>query len=180
MANSYDRIFKENIEPLQLPLLKKLLGLNPPKLVPLDAKLQVTQENEMDSIRRVAHDENPALDYGLQIEFHIADEDLRNRNALHYALFINITNLDLRQIVIYGGMAEPKNITKNILSRQGLRCEYEVIVLKKIPKETFLNSNVPEEVLLAVLCDYGEDKPITVIRQILWNLAKILKKTDKY
>jgi hypothetical protein len=35
MANNYDRIFKENIEPLQLPLIKKLLGLDPPKLIPL-------------------------------------------------------------------------------------------------------------------------------------------------
>lgn len=52
MANNYDRIFKENIEPLQLPLLKKLLGLVPPKLVPIDAKLQVTQEAEMDNIRQ--------------------------------------------------------------------------------------------------------------------------------
>ena len=47
MANDYDRIFKENIEPLQLPLLKKLLGIDPPKLVPFDAKLHVTQENEI-------------------------------------------------------------------------------------------------------------------------------------
>jgi hypothetical protein len=110
MANSYDRIFKENIEPLQLPLLAKLLGLIPPKLVAIDAKMQVTQEAEMDSIRRVAHPD-AALDYGLRIEFHIVDEDLRWRNLLHYGLFYQITRLPLRQIVIYGGIAPPKKIT---------------------------------------------------------------------
>lgn len=41
MANNYDRIFKENIESLLLPLLKKVLGLIPPKLVPIDAKMQL-------------------------------------------------------------------------------------------------------------------------------------------
>ena len=41
MANNYDRIFKENIDSLLLPLLKKILGLIPPKLVPIDAKMQM-------------------------------------------------------------------------------------------------------------------------------------------
>jgi hypothetical protein len=177
MANIYDRIFKENIEPLQLPLLAKLLNLRPPKLVPIDAKLQVTQEVEMDNIRRVVHDDDPTLDYGLQTEFHIQDEDLRRRNLVHYSLFHNITSLSLRQIVIYGGMATPTKITQNILELRGLRIEFEVIILKNIPKEEFINSNVPEEVILALLCDYGADKPEAVVRQILLNLKKILKKS---
>ncbi len=70
MANNYDRIFKENIDSLLLPLLRKVLGLNPPNLAPIDAKMQVTQEGEMDHIRRVVHND-PQQDYGLQIEFHV-------------------------------------------------------------------------------------------------------------
>jgi len=67
MANNYDRIFKENIESMLLPLLEKVLGLIPPKLVPIDAKMQMTHESEMDNIRRVVHEEDAALDYGLTI-----------------------------------------------------------------------------------------------------------------
>jgi hypothetical protein len=40
--------------------------------VPIDAKMQMTHESEMDNIRRVVHEEDAALDYGLQIEFHIS------------------------------------------------------------------------------------------------------------
>jgi hypothetical protein len=178
MANSYDRIFKENIEPLQLPLLAKLLGLVPPKLAAIEAKMQVTQEAEMDSIRRVVHPDS-ALDYGLQIEFHLSDEDLRWRNLLHYGLFYQITKLPLRQIVIYGGTVSPKKITENILELSGLRLAYEVIVLKDIPKETFIHSDIPEEVILAILCDYGTDKPESVVRIILQNLKKILRNSEK-
>lgn len=174
MANNYDRIFKENIEPLLLHLLKKVLGLSPPKLVPIDAKMQVTQEAEMDNIRRVVHDD-VNLDYGLQIEFHVSDEDLRKRNFLHYALFHQITALPLRQIVIYGGMGLGTQIKKNYLSLSGLEFQFEVIVLKNIPKEVFLNSAIPEEVILAILCDFGQDAPDVVIRQILSCLNKILK-----
>ncbi|MDX2070153.1 MAG: hypothetical protein SFV55_17120 [Haliscomenobacter sp.] len=170
MANNYDRIFKENIESLLLPLLNKLLGLKPPKLAPIDAKMQVTQEAEMDHIRRVVHDD-PEQDYGLQIEFHITDEDLRKRNLLHYALFHHITGLPLRQIVIYGGtLANPNHIHQNQLTLSGLDLQYEVIVLKQIPKEQFLHSEIPEEVVLAILCDFGDDDPAKVVRDILYNL----------
>ena len=178
MANNYDRIFKENIEALLLPLLKKVLGLNPPKLQPIDAKLQVTQEAEMDNIRRVVHDD-PALDYGLQIEFHIADEDLRKRNLLHHALFHSITGLPLRQIVIYGGKSDPRHIIQNHLLTQGLELRFEVLVLKQIPKELFIHSDVPEEVVLAILCDFGEDQPEQVVRQILQHLHKICRSPNR-
>ncbi len=179
MANNYDRIFKENIESLLLPLLNKLLGLKPPKLAPIDAKMQVTQEAEMDHIRRVVHDD-PEKDYGLQIEFHITDEDLRKRNLLHYALFHHITGLPLRQIVIYGGtLANPNHIHQNQLTLSGLDLEYEVIVLKQIPKEKFLHSEIPEEVVLAILCDFGEDDPAKVVRDILYNLKRILRKSNR-
>ena len=179
MANNYDRIFKENIELLLLPLLKKLLGLSPPKLSPIDAKMQVTQEAEMDHIRRVVHD-NPEKDYGLQIEFHVSDEDLRKRNLLHYALFHQITGLPLRQIVIYGGMmTHPNHIHQNQLNLSGLDLHFEVIVLKQIPKEQFLHSEIPEEVVLAILCDFGNDQPENVIRLILQQLHRILRKSNR-
>jgi len=178
MANNYDRIFKENIEALLLPLLKKVLGLNPPKLQPIDAKLQVTQEAEMDNIRRVVHDD-PALDYGLQIEFHISDEDLRKRNLLHHALFHSITGLPLRQIVIYGGKSDPRHIIQNHLLTQGLELRFEVLVLKQIPKELFIHSNVPEEVVLAILCDFEGEQPEQVVRQILQHLHKICRNSNR-
>lgn len=179
MANNYDRIFKENIESLLLPLLKKLLGLNPQKMSPIDAKMQVTQEAEMDHIRRVVHDD-PEQDYGLQIEFHVSDEDLRKRNLLHYALFHQITGLPLRQIVIYGGMLMyPNHIHQNQLSLSGLNLHFDVIVLKQIPKEQFLQSEIPEEVVLAILCDFGEDQPENVVRLILQQLQRILRKSNR-
>lgn len=178
MANNYDRVFKENIESLLLPLLKKVLGLVPPKLLPVDAKLQVTQEAEMDHIRRVVH-EDSRQDYGLQIEFHVTDEDLRKRNLLHYALFHNITDLPLRQIVIYGGMGIPSKIHQNALELKGLALSYEVIILRDIPKEIFLESQIPEEVILAILCDFGDMKPEQVVRQILLNLRKILRRSNR-
>ncbi len=175
MPRDFDRLMKENILPLELPLIKKLLNLVPPRLEPIDPKLQATLEVEMDSIRRVVHDD-PALDYGLQIEFHVKDEDFRARNFLYYALFYKNYGLPLRQIVVYLGNQTPKYVTRNVLELTGERLEFEVIVLKQVPKERFLNSDVPEEVILALLCDFGQDQPVEVVRQIIRHLHKIVRR----
>jgi hypothetical protein len=86
--------------------------------------------------------------------------------------------LPLRQIVIYGGGSDdPQHITQNHLITLGLEHRFEVIVLKQIPKEKFIHSNVPEEVVLAILCDFGEDNPEDVVKQILAHLHKICRKS---
>lgn len=48
-----------------------------------------------------------------------------------------------------------------------------------MPKEVFINSNVPEEVILAILCDFGEDQPQKVVQQILYNLSKLLRQSTR-
>jgi hypothetical protein len=173
MPNYYDKIFKENLDPLLLPLVKRLLGLVPPKLEPIDAKIQVTPEIEMDAIRRVVHDD-PRLDYGLQIEFHVKNEDLRKRNFLHYAMFHHKTGLPLRQIVIYVGSDKATLIRLNRLKLIGHKSMFEVIVIQDFPAEHFLNSDTPEEILFAILGDYGVYSTDEIVKQILGRLKKLL------
>ena len=60
------------------------------------------------------------------------------------------------------------------MDAEGLRLEFAVIDLKSVPKEVFLHSDTPEEVVLAILCDFGADQPEQVIRQILQHLLKLI------
>jgi hypothetical protein len=173
MPNYYDKIFKENLDPLLPLIMKRFLGIDPQTLVPIDAKIQVTPEIEMDAIRRVVH-ANPALDYGLQLEFHVKNQDLRKRNFLHYAMFHHKTGLPLRQIVIYVGSDKATLIRRNRLRLIGHKSRFEVIVIKEIPAEHFLNSDTPEEILFAILGDYGAYSTDEIVRQILNRLKKLL------
>jgi hypothetical protein len=47
------------------------------------------------------------------------------------------------------------------------------------PKEVFLHSDTPEEVVLAILCDFGADQPEQVIRQILQHLLKLIGRVPR-
>lgn len=173
MPNDYDKILKENLDALLPFIARKLLGLDLSRTETLKDKIQVTLEREGDSFKKVLHDD-PSRDYGLHWEFQTNDEDMRGRNLLYYGLFYQKYKIPLRQIVVFLGNEPPKLLRQNILEIRGLRLEFEVIHLREIPKETFLNSNVPEEVILAVLCDFGADRPEQVIRMILNNLAKVV------
>ena len=76
-------------------------------------------------------------------------------------------------------MTHPNHIHQNQLNLSGLDLRFEVIVLKQIPKEQFLHSEIPEEVVLAILCDFGNDQPENVVRLILQQLHRILRKSNR-
>ena len=92
--NVYDRIFKENIEPLIPFLFKKVLGIyDADHTEELKDKLQVTIEQETDYIRKVVHDQ-AWHDYILHIEFQVADDPvMAKRMLLYYALLYHKYNL---------------------------------------------------------------------------------------
>lgn len=46
MPNDFDRIIKENFEPLLPHLCRALLGFDLPRLEPLEAKIQTTTERD--------------------------------------------------------------------------------------------------------------------------------------
>ncbi len=179
MPNDFDKIFKENFELLLPHLLRKVLGLELPRLEDLKDKIQVTVEREMDNLKRAMHDD-PRLDYGLHWEIQSVDEDMRHRNLLYYALFGQKYSLPLKQIVIYVGNEKPKRVQQNVLELEGLRLEYQVVNLREIPKDIFLNSDVPEDVVLAILADFGAEQPEKVIRQILQHLLKLIGRVPRF
>lgn len=179
MPNDYDKVIKENLDELIPHLLNKVMGLDLPKLEELKDKVQVTLEREMDNLKKVVHEGQPWLDFGLHWEIQSTDEDMRARNLLYYALFFQKYGMPLKQIVIYVGNELPRKILENKLEMEGLRLEFSVVDLKKIPKEVFLYSDIPEEALLAILCDFGADQPERVIRQILHHLLQLIGRVPR-
>jgi hypothetical protein len=173
MANKYDKIIKENFEELLPSLFRVALNLDLPRLVDLKDRFQVTLEREMDNLKKVVHDD-PSKDFGLHWEIQAIDEDMRARNFFYYGLFYQDQKIPLMQIVVYIGERPAKHILNNQLSMMGVEYNFLVIDLKRIPKDVFLQSDTPEAVLLAILADFGADKPEKVIRQILQKVQKLI------
>ena len=73
MAQEYDKILKENIEALIIPLADKLLGLKLGELEELPDDLQATLERKPDFLKRVVGTSDE-LTYLLHLEFQVEDK----------------------------------------------------------------------------------------------------------
>lgn len=177
--NEYDRIFKENIEPVLLPFAQKVLGLTGAKYTSIKDELHVTIERKPDFLKRVRQ-EGHLDSYILQIEFQSIDDPEMVYRMLEYrAILLRKYHCEIRQVVFYIGQNLMKKMTKSLLMND-LSFEYEIVDIRSFDYELFLNSRIPEEVLLAILSNFKGMSPQKVIHRILDKLQELLKGEHRF
>ncbi|PIY07807.1 MAG: hypothetical protein COZ18_15515 [Flexibacter sp. CG_4_10_14_3_um_filter_32_15] len=181
MAQDYDKIFKENIEEIILPLAEKLLNIKVEKLEKITQDLQHTIERKPDFLKKVVHKDS-SKDYILHIEFQVADEpEMAYRMLEYYAMLLRSHDLDLKQAVFFIGNKKPQMITR--FEKENLSFAYNLIDMQQVDYKQFVNSNKPEEVILAILADFGKEDTNKVIQTIIKQIKAITKpnlKQKKY
>lgn len=177
--NEYDRILKENIEPVLLPFTQKLLGLKGAKYTSIKDDLHVTIERKPDFLKKVKELGN-SKNYILQIEFQSIDEkDMVYRMLEYKSLLLRKFKVEVKQIVLYIGKDKLKRMTPN-LETNGLSFDYKIIDIKSFDYEDFLKSDIPEEVILAILCNFKNTSPQKVITKVLDKLQELLKGENRF
>jgi predicted transposase/invertase (TIGR01784 family) len=173
MANDYDRIFKENIEELILPLAEKVLGIHFPNIEEIGDDLQDTVERKPDFLKLVKH-ENNNLDYILHIEFQSTDEErMEYRMLEYYSILLRKYAIDVKQYVFYVGTEEPKKMIP-FIKTYNLDFRYEIISIQDFSYDTFLNSDKPEEIIMAILGNFKNIAPETIVQQIIIKLYELI------
>jgi predicted transposase/invertase (TIGR01784 family) len=167
MAQDYDKIFKENIEEIILPLAEKLLGIVPEGLEEVSIDVQRTIERKPDFLKKVVHKDS-TKDYILHIEFQLADEkDMVYRMLEYYAMLLRKQKIKvkIKQVLFFIGKGKAK--MEKTIKHDTLDFSFEIINLQEINYRTFLSSQKPEEVILAILADFGKEDKDTVVKNIL-------------
>lgn len=90
---------------------------------------------------------------------------------VYAGLIYKIYRLPLRQIVFYIGN-DPVNMP-NKLSMPTFEYNFDLIDLQSISYKEFISSNIPEEVLLAILCNFGEVQAEMVVEEIFIKLRSL-------
>jgi hypothetical protein len=170
LANDYDKILKENIAALLLPLTEKYLGIRIKGSRELKDKLQTTIEKEPDFIRIVSTDTDE--EFILHIEFQTGDEEgMIYRMQEYYGLLRRKHQIPVKQFVIYLGAKASKMQTQ--LAAQEVFTGFNLRSLRDYSYESLLDSQIPEEIILAILSDFNKQEPTEIIRQILEKLKGI-------
>jgi len=179
MAQKYDKIFKENIEELILPLAKKVLDLNLDNLEEIKDDLQTTLERKPDFLKKVISKNKNEKEYILHIEFQTVDEPkMVYRMLEYYGILTRKYELEIRQYVFYIGKGKAMMVYK--LNHQNIDFKFELINIQDFYYQDFLNSDKPEEVILSILADFGKQNAQEVIEQVLQKLKYLPIDNLKY
>jgi hypothetical protein len=171
MAQDYDKIFKENIEEIILPLTEKLLDIHPEKLEEIPDDLQRTIERKPDFLKKVVHKDN-SKDFILQIEFQLDDDfDMVYRMLEYYSMLLRKYKLPVKQYIFYINSEKPKMPLE--LQIDELQFRFNLYNLQDVAYQLFIKSDKPEEIILAILGDFGNEKPEQVIRNVLMRLLEV-------
>ena len=173
----YDRIVKESLSKLVIPLAKRL-GINVENIEIIKDKLQYTIEREPDFLAIIKH-KDPEDDYVFQMDFQVPNDETMPERVLLYRNLIRLfLNLRAKQFVIYLGF-EPLTMLDKI-EEENLFFRYELLDIRDFSAASFLESDIPEEVLLSVLGDFEGVSPDVIMEKALFKLKKLSKRHDKF
>ncbi len=169
MSNEYDKIIKENIEEVFLPLAEKYLGISIVSFRKLPGKFQSTIEREPDFVKIVKTKDGQ--EFILQIEFQTADQkDMIYRMAEYHALLLRKYKYPVKQFVVYLGQPTPK--MRTFLKKEEVMTGFGLVNLHEYDHEQLLHSQVPEEIILAILGKFDVDVE-KLIEQIISRLKEV-------
>ncbi|QWR77489.1 hypothetical protein [Candidatus Magnetomonas plexicatena] len=176
MPNQYDKIFKESLKEVVYVLLEKLLGIKAVNITQLDTKLQVTDEREADFLLDITlHDGSSFIQH---IEFQADNYKPMPYRMLRYRLYGSEKyKKPIKQILFYIGK-EPLRM-KNYIREDKITYEYDIIDFRTIDCEQFMNADTPEEIVIAILCDFASKDATIVIRHLLTRIKEIVVEEAK-
>jgi hypothetical protein len=169
---AYDKILKENVGEFFLSLSKKYLGLDIVKSEELKDKLQTTLEKEADFLRIIQTASGEK--FILHLEFQTANEkDMIYRMQEYFAILQKKFQFPVKQFVIYLGQGEVTMRTS--LPKEEIFTGFELKNLSQLDYQTVLYSDIPEEIILAILCDFKEEEVQVVLHKIITRLQALSK-----
>ena len=179
-GNKYDKIFKENLDSIFFVIIGLRLGIPKEAFVPIKEKHQSTVEREVDSLFEVNHESQGK--FLVNMEFESGDNpNMIYRVTEWNGIILNKHKLPVKHFVVYLGESPAKMKTR--LEYEGFMIEFELIELRNFDTGKLLSSQVPEEVLLAVLANYPKENAesiLRLIRQKIVSLCKTASARNKY
>ncbi|GMT49846.1 MAG: hypothetical protein IEMM0008_1385 [bacterium] len=175
--SGYDQIIKENLKGVVDVLIIKVLGIEMKRNVMLETKLQITDEREADFILEIDPLEGKV--FILHLEFQSTNDVNMIYRMLRYYLYITETyQLPVKQYVIYIGRNKLK--MTHAIKSENLTFHYELVDMKNISYQPFLESENPEEIIMSILCDFENKGARVVIHEILSKLKQRIKEETRF
>lgn len=175
----YDKLIKENLAYIIAPLSRRIgIDLDRGRIEIVKDKLQFTIEREPDFLFKICHDD-PSEDYVTQFDFQVPnDRQMPDRMLFYRNLVKLVLHLPVRQIVFYMGN-DPLTMSNHI-NEPKLYFEFELYDWRIFKAQSFLESSIPQEVILAILGDFEGETPEIMMEKIITRLKNVTKRKKDF
>ncbi len=179
LMGKYDKLIKENLSYLVKSFAERMgIGLQNERLELIKDKLQQTVEREPDFLFIVRHSD-PKKDYVSHFDFQVQNDMTMPERMLFYRCLIKYThNKPVRQIVFYLGN-EPLEMV-NFLDEPNTTHKFELYDIRIFTANSFLESDIPQEILLAILGNFEGESSEIIMEKILLRLQKLVKRKKDF
>ena len=166
----FDKIIKENRDAFFRPFVQKVLGITIITETTLSDNLHTTIERETDFIYQVKDEKG--YEFILHLEFQSQNEaDMVYRMAEYRAILQRKHKLPVKQYVIY--LRPGISSMRNRLREDEIIRGFELVSLSQIRYDELIKSEIPQELLFAILCDFQEKEPQNIVRNMLQKLRDL-------
>lgn len=169
-GNKYDKIFKENINAIVFPFLAKHYHIKIETDNPINAKLQTTKEVETDNLYYGINENDEKIIVHLEYQTE-NDLGMISRMKEYNGIIDKKFQLPIHHIVFYFGNNKPTMLTK--LPENRIFKGFHLINFKDLDYKTYLNSEIPEELLLTILGNYQKEQSEAILRYVIERLFTI-------
>lgn len=168
-GNIFDRIFRENADPIFIPMVKYQLDMRIKRYKALTVKLPKTVEREMDFLYEVELEDGTVE--LLHLEFQTkGDANMIYRVGFYHGMAWFEYRKPIRHVVIYLGKGKTRMRTQ--LTDGEIFKGFDLININEMDTEMLLSSQVPEVILLAFLSDYPTKRREEILRLVIEQLKK--------
>ena len=168
-----DTILKEITKEAIRDVLKYIVKIEIDDFEFLDIEFQKIESRKADILIK-------AKNKILHIEFQTTNDKEMLYRQMRYFIEIKrqYPKYEIYQYIIYIGEAKLNMINK--LKNHNITFKYDIIDMKKLDCQNFMDINTPQALVIAVLCDFKDKNPNQVIKEILSRLLQITKNENEF
>ena len=167
-----DIISKDVITKLVKDIAKYILEIDVNNLTLIDKELQRIEDRRADVVANVDNK------YILHIEIqNQTDKKMAFRMMRYYSDIRMVANLPVKQYLIYIG--KYNHSMENEIKDFDFTYKYNIIDMKNIDCEKFIEIDTPDSLVLAILCDFKDKNPQDIVNYIIKRLHEHSNQNEK-
>ena len=173
----FDKIFRENMNNAFNSIGIQLLKLDIASIEELPDSIQHTKERRPDVLKKIT--DSSGASYILHLEYQTTnDREIAFRMADYSIMLQKKYRMKVKQYVIFIGSVR-LNMPVSIVN-EDFQFKYNLLSFSDISYKKFLDYSKPEEILLAILCNFEEDDSQTAVNRIVSKIENVnLEGLDK-